>query len=233
LDRDKDRRVFRLALLEQIGHIVAAQGVEFINHQDHLALGVFAEGEILEVFNQKVQKTFPGIPLREALRWLERDGVVGIEKHKGASVTRLTAQRVSDIYEFRARLEGFAANLAAERSAPADHALMVAANKAFSDAITSESKDRIQLISETNRQIHREIASASKNAFLASALGQTTDNPLVVRTYSKLNKIELQRSETFHDLIVEAIVAGEGAPAERLMIEHVLQARDSLIVEFE
>jgi DNA-binding GntR family transcriptional regulator len=198
-----------------------------------ILMGRYLPGERLTETTIAHESGVSRTPVREALRWLERDGVVGIEKHKGASVTRLTAQRVSDIYEFRARLEGFAANLAAERSAPADHALMVAANKAFSDAITSESKDRIQLISETNRQIHREIASASKNAFLASALGQTTDNPLVVRTYSKLNKIELQRSETFHDLIVEAIVAGEGARAERLMIEHVLQARDSLIVEFE
>jgi len=171
-------------------------------------------------------------PVREALRWLERDGVVSIEKNKGASVNQLTAQRVSDIYEFRARMEGFAAYLAAERSTPDDHERIRAACEAFTDAIGSESSDRIRLISETNREVHREIATASKNAFLASALNATTDNPLVVRTYHTFSTVELQRSVSFHDLIVEAIVSAQCARAERLMIEHVLQARDSVIREF-
>lgn len=196
-------------------------------------MGRFLPGERLTETKIATDAGVSRTPVREALRWLERDGVVTIEKHKGASVNRLTAQRVSDIYEFRARLEGFAANLAAERSTAADHELIIAACRAFADAIASDMKDRVKLITETNRRIHQEIASASKNAFLSSALSATTDNPLMVRTYHALNTLELQRSVTFHELIAEAIVAGQGARAERLMIEHVLQARDFLIGEFE
>ena len=127
----------------------------------------------------------------------------------------------------------FAAYLAAERSTPADHQQIRVASRAFAEAVENRSEDRVQLISDTNRQIHREIANASKNGFLASALNATTDNPLVVRTYHRLNEVELQRSVTFHDLIIDAIVAAQAARAERLMIEHVLQARDSVIREFE
>ena len=198
-----------------------------------ILMGRFLPGERLTEAMIASDSGVSRTPVREALRWLERDGVVSIEKNKGASVNRLTAQRVSDIYEFRARLEGFAANLAAERGTVSDHESIISACKAFAEATASDSADRVMLIGETNRQVHLDIASASKNAFLASALSATTNNPLVLRTHDKLDATELHRSVVFHELIAEAIVARQGARAERLMIEHVLQARDSVIIEFD
>jgi DNA-binding GntR family transcriptional regulator len=54
-------------------------------------------------------------PVREALRILERDGVVVMAPRKGARVTRLTRVEVAEIYEVRAHLFGLAARLFAER----------------------------------------------------------------------------------------------------------------------
>ena len=60
-------------------------------------------------------------------------------------------------------------------------------------------------------------------------IDKTFDNPLVLWSYRVFTADELDRSNLFHHLIGEAIAAHDGARARRLMIEHVLQARDTLL----
>src|SRR5687767_11274235 len=57
-------------------------------------------------------------PVREALRILERDGLVQINARRGAQVTQLDIDEVNDLFEVRASLIGLAARLAAERRDP-------------------------------------------------------------------------------------------------------------------
>lgn len=58
--------------------------------------------------------------IREALRVLERDGVVKIEAHKGASVTQLSTDELIEIYQVRGVLLGLAMAIASERCAETD-----------------------------------------------------------------------------------------------------------------
>src|SRR6185295_10757707 len=55
-------------------------------------------------------------PVRQALRRLERDGVVVFEKRCGARVRDLSGPQISDLYELRARVEAFACELAARHA---------------------------------------------------------------------------------------------------------------------
>lgn len=59
-------------------------------------------------------------PVREALRILEKDGVVTISPRRGARVTKLTAAELDQVFEIRATLFGLAAGLFSNRHAPAD-----------------------------------------------------------------------------------------------------------------
>ncbi|GBG39098.1 GntR family transcriptional regulator [Mycobacterium montefiorense] len=54
-------------------------------------------------------------PVREALRALAADGLVVIERNRGAVVATMSATDVRDQYELRARLESLAAERAATR----------------------------------------------------------------------------------------------------------------------
>ncbi len=54
-------------------------------------------------------------PVREALRILEKDGMVQILPRRGAQVTRLNVEEVNDIFEIRISLFGLAARLFAQR----------------------------------------------------------------------------------------------------------------------
>jgi len=59
-------------------------------------------------------------PVREALLLLERDGLIRIEPRRGASVRRLSADEVGDLFAIRAALLGLAARLFVERADAAD-----------------------------------------------------------------------------------------------------------------
>ena len=55
------------------------------------------------------------MPIREALRQLESEGLVRLLPHRGAVVTSLTAEEVLEIYEIRSLLESHAMALAVPR----------------------------------------------------------------------------------------------------------------------
>ena len=57
-------------------------------------------------------------PVREALRILERDGLVQINARRGAQVTKLEVAEVNDIFEVRLALLALSARLATQRRDP-------------------------------------------------------------------------------------------------------------------
>lgn len=173
-------------------------------------------------------------PIREALRWLEREGVVRIEKRRGARVCELSAEQISDLYELRARLEALACELAALRASDDDRAELERIAKEFEQAVALDrSVDDFSRVRAANAALHRKITQTAGNPFLVLALDATIENPLVLRAYRVFSQDELDRSVLFHQLIVEAICRGRGDRAGRLMLEHILQARDSLVAHLE
>jgi len=82
---------------------------------DAVLRGDYAPGEA--ILESRVAASFAvsRAPVREALRILERDGVVVVAPRKGARVTRLSRTEVTEIYDVRAHLFGLAAGRFAER----------------------------------------------------------------------------------------------------------------------
>lgn len=71
------------------------------------------------------------IPVREALRQLESEGIVAYHPHRGASVALLTESDVREIYEMRIPLEKLALRLAVPNLHEPD---LVAARRAVDDS---------------------------------------------------------------------------------------------------
>ena len=123
-------------------------------------------------------------PVREALRILERDGLVQINARRGAQVTQLDVDEVNDLFEVRASLLGLAARLAAERRDPQLIARMRAslerlaevARKADADAYASAVYRHNIMLAEGsgNPFVHRMVASLSHQTLRYSRLGLST-----------------------------------------------------------
>lgn len=171
-------------------------------------------------------------PVREALRTLEAEGLVRIEPHRGATVRALTVEEVADLYDLRARLEGYAAELAAARHDAADLAVIDAGIAAFGTAMESAPDDaaqRTRALDAANRQIHGGVVAAARHRQLEQLLLRTVDASLVFRAFRDFRPEQTRQSHDFHRLVRDAIAAREPARAGALMVEHILQGRDVLL----
>src|SRR5882724_10842441 len=84
--------------------------------------GVFQSGEAI---NEKVlARKYQGsrTPVREAVMRLQQENLLRLVPNKGYFVSHLTIHELNEMYEYRAEVEGFCAELAARRWA--DTALM-------------------------------------------------------------------------------------------------------------
>ncbi|MGU3584645.1 GntR family transcriptional regulator [Rhodococcus sp. C26F] len=178
------------------------------------------------------QFTLSRTPVREALRRLEAEGLVLSEPNRGAIVRTISRTDVSDLYGLRARLEAYAAELAAERSDVAAREALDAGIEAFASALaltTEDEVERVRAVNTANSRIHRAILAAANHERLSRLLESTTDAPLVFQSFRQYRPAQIERSHLFHQLIRDAIVAGDGPRASALMHEHVLQGRDVLL----
>lgn len=172
-------------------------------------------------------------PVREAIRRLDSEGLVVSERNRGARVRSLRHDDIVDLYDVRARLEAYGAELAAERADDADRAELLAAADAF-DRLAAEGRDPSDIaqtreLEDANRAFHQTLLAASRHARLPALVSGAVDSPLVFQALHRFAPAELERSALFHRLIADAIVARDGARAGRLMTEHILQGRDALL----
>ena len=175
-------------------------------------------------------------PVREALRRLEAEGLVLSEPNRGAVVRDVSIDDVSDLYGLRARLEAYAAELAASRIEPGEIEELDAGIAEFEAALASEPTDSIELtraVDVANRRIHETILAAARHDRLARLLERTVDIPLVFQAFRQFDRAGTERSHLFHQLLRDAIIAGDGSRASALMYEHVLQGRDVLVAHLE
>lgn len=175
-------------------------------------------------------------PVREALRRLQAEGLVDSEPNRGAIVRSISLNDVSDLYGLRARLEAYASELAAERITPDRLAAINAGIAEFDEAINApydDADEQVRALDAANHRIHSEILAAAGHPRLGQLLERTVDVPLVFQAFRQFERDQVERSHLFHQLIRDAIAAGDGSRAAALMSEHVMQGRDVLVAHLE
>jgi DNA-binding GntR family transcriptional regulator len=171
-------------------------------------------------------------PVREALRSLEAEGLIVSEVNRGAMVRPIDVDDIEDLYELRAHLESFAALRAGRFDSTEQIIVMDAAIKAFDKEVTRAAAGDVQAlrtINSCNADFHQAVVDAARHERLAVLLRGATDVPLVYQAFRHFDLASLRRSNLFHQLIRDAIAAGDGRRAERLMAEHIDQGRDILL----
>ena len=171
-------------------------------------------------------------PVREALRLLEAEGLVVSERNRGAMVRPLSSTEVEDLYGLRIRLESYAVELATDRSTETELGAIVEAADAFGAAARSadvDSVDGTRRLHEANLVFHDRILEAARHRRLTTMLARTVDIPLVFKAFQSFGAAEIERSDTFHHLIVEAMCRRDADRAAGLMAEHIAQGRDTVL----
>jgi DNA-binding GntR family transcriptional regulator len=198
--------------------------------------GVYRPGERLIEQRIAEELAVSRTPVREALVRLEGAGLVVNARHKGAMVRSLTREDIVDLYELRAVLESLAAKRAASRADEDAMTRMAEAIVSFDEAITQAwpmTIDQLRALNTANRQFHETVLTAARHPLLGQLLSVTVDAPLVFQAFRRFDQSESERSNLFHRLIRNAIAAGDGERAARLMTEHIDEGRDVLLDGFD
>lgn len=204
-----------LTLADQIAKQVASK---IIN-------GVYAEGEsipeqsIAELFN--VSRG----PVREALRILEREGLVTIVPRKGARVTSLSKEEVAELFEIRSVLFGLAGRLCAERFDRAKYeqlSELFKPVKAFRPSATKDASEYAELSAELANALVR----LAGNQRLRSMIDPVV---LQVQRYSMLGLSSVARqreSIASWTELMAVLPTGDGDAAERIAKQMVQRTGD-------
>src|SRR5947207_7182038 len=74
--------------------------------RERILRGRYPEGEPLRQDAIGVELGVSRIPVREALRQLEAEGLVTFNPHRGAVVSTLSLKQIRELFELRAEVEG-------------------------------------------------------------------------------------------------------------------------------
>ena len=165
------------------------------------------------------------IPVREALRMLQRDGLVETTPYRGARVTTLTAKEVEETYFIRSHLESIATGLAAERITDDELATLDALMTKMDDAVEAQDGPAF---SDLNREFHRTIVASCGNDMLRDlAMDIWQRHSGFQRVFRQVPE-RLAISQREHEGIMAALRTHDTEEAARLALLHKRSVRDSV-----
>jgi len=188
--------------------------------RDQLLRGDLVPGSVIQQAALARDLGISTTPLREALRRLMMEGLVELDAHRDARVTRLTAEEARDLVEIRRSLDPLAAGLAAERRTRDDLALI----RSTAEELLPLRTDPGPVALATHRRFHVAIYTASHNQLLVQTLDGLWDK---ADRYRRLaledgrTEEDLDRTHTEHLALVDAIAAGNSDTAAAVMLAHV------------
>ncbi len=165
------------------------------------------------------------IPVREALRQLQSEGLVSYQANRGATVTALTTEEIEEIYEIRGILESAAIRRAAPRLSRAT--LEEASRTLDAAERATESSVWGALDVDFHRLVYA-LDDRPRMDELITGLLRRVDR------YWTLHGLMLRHRDTFdreHRAILGALIDRDGEVAAHILEEHLAGASRLLIGE--
>jgi DNA-binding GntR family transcriptional regulator len=177
--------------------------------------GILTAGQQLRQEEIARQLGVSHIPVREALRQLEAEGLVRLRPYRGFEVSELSPEEVEELYEIRIPLECQALRLALPHLTDQD----LEQAQAVLDAIDAEADPSVW--SELNTRFHAILYAPSRRQRLLNLIRTLRTN---VDRYLRLYISVMQRkahSQREHRAILEAVRRRDEAQALRALEEHL------------
>ena len=164
--------------------------------------------------------TVSHIPVREALRQLEAQGLVTIHPNRGSTVTQLSRSDLEDMMEIRASISYYIAR----RAIP----LMSQEDLDELQSIIEEQKLAVDMFEEErlNYKFHEVLTRRAKNNvadMFIELIHWNADRYLRDALYT--DPARRQQSVSEHQAILDACRAGDAEKASSLLHDHIIEAR--------
>ena len=185
--------------------------------------GSLAPGQRLRQVDLASQLGVSRIPLRDAFRRLEAEGLVYIDGRRGARVATLTADQVSEIYETRILLEVHCIRLAVRNVTEAGIESLIGMSNHM-DAVAEHAEQGRQ----ARRAFYAELYRWSKRPRMRQLILQLRDDVHRYHVLSGHAWLEHGASGT-HEQLREALRGGDPDAAARALRRHLRIARNDLV----
>jgi DNA-binding GntR family transcriptional regulator len=186
--------------------------------RDEIVSGRMSPGERLVEQALAKRCNVSRVPLREALRIVASEGLLSLAPHRGAVVAQLSEDELSELFELRMALEGFAAATVARLRPVPDLSALRQMNETMEGFVQLQDYDSYHGV------------AASFHAALVAAAG----NHLLIETYDRV-KIRFRRYQAVlskipelppqsvaeHYAILDAMARGDPTSARDLAEGHI------------
>jgi DNA-binding GntR family transcriptional regulator len=192
-----------------------------------IATGVLLPGQRLIELDLASQFSVSRVPLREALKTLEAQGILERGQNRGVRIVELDDSRIDKICEVRAALETIAARhaIATFRAEPARLQRL--------DAVLVEMEEAVQrgawaAVNRADLAFHREICLASKNEIVITLWQGLARHVLMIFGREILTEAGQSRIVDQHREFIATLLADEDAALPEAVERHIMRLRRPL-----
>jgi DNA-binding GntR family transcriptional regulator len=157
-------------------------------------------------------------PVREALRQLRTSGLIDMEPHKGATVARVTAEKLEEMFGAMAEIEATCARLAAIGMTPIERRRLQALHDRMS--VMAQQADHATYI-DANTAFHAAIYGGAHNEIIQDIATGLRRRLLPFRQAQFQMPGRLAQSHAEHDAVLTAILRADASAAHTAMLHHV------------
>lgn len=155
-------------------------------------------------------------PVREAIAWLETDGLIVHEPYHGRVVASLDRQMVTELFAIRLVLETTAAGLAAQNASEAEievlQDMLELEKSVLGDPIRRE---------RHNRRFHEAIYRSAHNRYLLTTLKALQTPMILLGPATASDPARLESAYTEHVQLVESIARHDADAAREAIRTHL------------
>jgi DNA-binding GntR family transcriptional regulator len=191
----------------------------------------FQPGDHLTIDMLTTRYNVSHMPIREALRQLEGEGILVSLAHKGFRIEAVSGNYISNMYDIRAGLESMLTRRGAQKASYADIEDLAAIHDAYAGSVRNGDS---QACVALNIEFHDRLYSIADNPQAVQLLAALT---LIVRTVSQSLEpfIGDDRNPIIeeHAAILDAVRRANFDDCDRAIWAHMENARDRLLARME
>ena len=215
-------------LRERIGADVKFLGVVKADAYGHGSVQVshlLQEGEAVTLESVANQLEVSVMPVREAFQILARDGLIKLQRNKGAVVLGINETYIREHYQLRAILESAAAEMCC-----APEVDITRIEESYECAAESIQNNDFAAYADQNREFHSEIWSAAGNSRMENMIAELWNGLSMgsMITEAEYAKVSIEE----HERIMKAIRERNGAAAKEEMYRHIMRSRDDMLTNY-
>lgn len=201
----------------------SAQQQAYLFLRDQIQIGRLAGGSRVKPEDVATELGISRMPVREAIRQLDTEGLLTIRPNRGAVVTVFTADRLSELFDMRAVLEGLCARRAAlEFDEDAADELTLLLNR------LNRAQGNIDLWIERHEAFHDFICARAGRPHILAEVRKLRASVEPYLRLSQTHPVTMGDSGRQHKELIDILCTRDPDRAELVMRHHI----DSTAAEF-